>query len=240
MLDYKGTGHSVMEMSHRNGPFPEIAKSANDALRTMLEVPDNFECFFLQGGANNQFAAICFNLLGEDPEAKGNYLNTGYWTERATTEAKKYQNPHVVATNKSDYNTCPEPSEWNIDPNAKYFHYCDNETIQGLQFLDFPYEQVPENMTIVVDMSSSICTKRINWNRVGVVYGGASKNVGPAGACVVIVRRDLIKAPRANTPMLLSWKEFSDAPNQFMNTPPCYTIYMCGLNLQHMIAKGGI
>lgn len=125
-------------------------------------------------------------------------------------EAAKFSQPHEVANNKDiDYTTCKEPAEWNINPKGCYFHYCDNETIHGLEYLDFPFEAVPADMTIVCDMSSSIGTKRVNWNRVGVVYAGASKNLGPAGVTVLIARNDFIPNPRPATPLLLDWQVFA-------------------------------
>ena len=242
MLDWNGTGHSVMELSHRSQHFISIAENARLALRELLQVPENFKIFFFQGGATNQFAAICYNLLGDSEATQNaNYLTTGYWTEQAIAEAKKYCTPNEVASSVDiNWKTVPQPETWNIDPSGQFFHYCDNETIQGVEYNDFPYENVPENMTIVADMSSNIATKKLNWDRLGVVYAGASKNLGPAGATIVIIRKDLIPGHMKQTPILCDWDLFSNAQNTFLNTPPCWTIYMCGLNFQYMLQKGGL
>jgi len=134
-----------------------------------------------------------------------------------------------------------DPATWNIDPNAKFFHYCDNETIQGLEFGEnFPFNLVPEGQHLVCDMSSNFLTKPVDWSKYGVVYAGAQKNVGPAGALICIIRNDLIAGHRADTPMMCDWELFSKAPNTFQNTPPCWPIYVCGLNLAYMIEQGGI
>lgn len=189
-----------------------------------------------------QFSAICYNLLGEDPihhpNATGNYLTTGSWSAAAIKEAGKYCQPNEVASNKAaKYATIADPSEWNIKKDAKYFHYCSNETIQGFTMHDFPYEVIPEGQILVADMSSNFCTTRINWEKYGMIYAGAQKNIGPAGVCMGFVRKDLLgKNMRKDTPMLLDWKTFANAPQTFRNTPCCWSIYMCGLNLAHMRA----
>lgn len=134
-----------------------------------------------------------------------------------------------------------DPAEWPIDANAKFFHYCDNETIQGFELGDhFPFDRVPEGQHLVCDMSSNFLTKPIDWSKFGMVYAGAQKNVGPAGAVICIIRNDLIAGHRSDTPMMCDWELFSKAPNTFQNTPPCWPIYVCGLNLSYMIEQGGI
>lgn len=241
-VDYKGMGLSVMEMSHRSKAFTAIADKARDDIRRLLQIPDNFTIFLFQGGACLQFAAICYNLLEDGERQSANYVTTGTWSEGAIKEAKKYCNPVECTNNKATaYTTVADPSEWNIDPNAKFFHYCDNETIQGIEFGDdFPFDRVPEGQTIVCDMSSNIMTKPVDWSKYGVVYAGAQKNVGPAGATIVVVRNDLIAGHRSDTPLLCDWETFSKAPNTFQNTPSCWPIYVCGLNLAYMLEQGGI
>ena len=133
-----------------------------------------------------------------------------------------------------------DPETWNIDANAKFFHFCDNETIQGFEFNPFPFDKVPEGQTVVCDMSSNFCSRPIDWSKFGVVYAGAQKNVGPAGLTFVIVRNDLIAGHRADTPLLCDWETFSKAANTFHNTPSCWPIYMCGLNVAYMLEQGGI
>ena len=192
-MDWNGTGMSVMEMSHRGKHFVSIAEKAKDDLRKLLSIPENYTIFFFQGGASLQFSAIAYNLLGEGEGAKANYLTTGTWSQGAIAEAKKYGSATEVANNKeSKYTTVADPSEWKIDTDAKYFHYCDNETIQGFEFAEFAHDKVPAGQTLVCDMSSNFCSKPIDWSKYGVVYAGAQKNVGPAGICITIVRNDLI------------------------------------------------
>ena len=179
------------------------------------------------------------NLLGD--KTKANYLTTGAWSQSAIAEAKKFCEPNEVwPDSKNKFNTIPDSSTWNIDHDAAYFHYCENETIHGVEFpasSSFPFSQLA-GQTVVCDMSSNMCSRPVDWDKYGVVYAGAQKNIGPAGVCIVIVREDLIGSPRPSTPMLCDWKLFRDAPNQFHNTPSCFPIYVCGLNLKHMKAKG--
>ena len=181
-------------------------------------------------------------MLEDGPGQSANYLVTGTWSQGAIAEAKKYCTANVVADNKgTGYTTVADPSEWNIDPNAKFFHYCDNETIQGFEFSDqFPFDKVPAGQTLVCDMSSNFLTQPIDWSKYGVVYAGAQKNVGPAGVTFVIARNDLFATHRSDTPLLCDWLTFSKAANTFMNTPSCWPIYICGLNLAYMIEEGGI
>ena len=225
-----------MEMSHRGKHFVSIAEKAKEDLRKLLNIPDNFTIFFFQGGASLQFSAIPFNLYGSEEGANANYLTTGTWSQGAINEAKKYGNVTEVANNKeSKYTTLAETADWQISADAKYFHYCDNETIQGFEFLSFPYDKVPEGQTLVSDMSSNFCSKPIDWSKYGVVYAGAQKNVGPAGICITIVRNDLIGNQRKDTPLLCDWATFGKAPNTFHNTPACWPIYMAGLNIAYML-----
>ena len=240
-MDYNGTGMSVMEMSHRGKAFTTIAEKARSDLKQLLAVPDDYTIFMFQGGASLQFSAICFNLLSDGEQQSANYLTTGTWSQGAIAEAKKYCAPNEVANNKaSGYTTIAEPADWNVNQEAKFFHYCDNETIQGFEFAEFPFDKVPAGQTLVCDMSSNFCTKPIDWSKYGVVYAGAQKNVGPAGLTFVIARNDLIPGHRSDTPLLCDWETFSKAPNTFHNTPSCWPIYMCGLNLAYMLEQGGI
>ena len=195
MLDWHGTGLSVMEMSHRSPEFVSISESAKNDLRKFLEIPDNFKVFFFQGGATMQYAAIVKNLL--KPGQKACYLTTGLWSEQCITEAKKMLEPIEVATGaRSNFTKIDSPDQWNIDKDSSYFHYCQNETVHGFQFQDsgeaaFPHKLV-EGMTVVCDMSSDIGSRKIEWDNFGVIYAGAQKNLGAAGVTVVIIREDLI------------------------------------------------
>jgi phosphoserine aminotransferase len=179
-----------MEMSHRSKDFISIAEQAERDLRDLLSIPNNFKVFFFQGGASNQFTAIPFNLLRD--KTKANYFTTGAWSKSCIDEAKKFCTANEVwPDSKNKFTTIPDPSTWNIDNEGAYFHYCDNETIHGVEFNDFPYEKLGD-MLLVCDMSSNICSRPIDWTKYGVVYAGSQKNIGPAGACVVVVREDLI------------------------------------------------
>lgn len=240
MLDYNGTGMSVMEMSHRGDTFTTIAEKARDDLRKLLEVPDTHQIFFFQGGASLQFSAIFYNLATEGQVP--NYVTTGTWSEAALKEAKKFsKNANEVANNiPNKYEFIAEYDQWKINADAPYFHYCDNETIQGFEFHDFPFDKVPEGQVLVCDMSSNFCSRKIDFSKYGVVYAGAQKNVGPAGMCITIVRRDLIGKIKNVMPLMCDWDTFNKAANTFHNTPNCWSIYMCGLNIEHMLSLGGI
>lgn len=174
-------------------------------------------------------------------------MTTGAWSEAAIKEAKKIcvPGPHEVwPESASKFTTIPDPDKWHINKDAGYFHYCDNETIHGVEFpgsTSFPFDVIPEGMPLVCDMSSNFCSRPVNWEKYAVVYAGAQKNVGPAGVCISVIRDDMIGTHmRKDTPLLFDWKAFRDAPTKFHNTPACYPIYMCGLNLQHMKKKGGL
>lgn len=243
MLDWHGSGVSVLEMSHRSKEFIEIAEKAEKDFRELMSVPKGYTVYFMQGGATMQFSAIPYNLLGGEKKF-GNYLTTGAWSEAAIKEAKKVSAPVEVWPEgpATKFTTVPEADKWQINPEAGYFHYCDNETIHGVEFpAAFPFEKIPEGMTLVCDASSNFCSRPIQWEKYGVVYAGAQKNVGPAGVCIVVVRDDLIGTNmRKDTPLLFDWKAFRDAPTKFHNTPACYPIYVAGLNLAYMIKQGGL
>jgi phosphoserine aminotransferase len=243
MLDWHGSGVSVMEMSHRSKEFVEIVERAERDFRELMDLPKSgYTVFFFQGGASMQFSAIPYNLLGGEKKF-GSYLTTGAWSEAAIKEAKKWSAPaEVWTTSGGKYTTVPPVSEWQVNPEAAYFHYCDNETIHGVEFpQDFPFEAVPEGQALISDMSSNFCSRPVAWDRYGYVYAGAQKNVGPAGVCISVVRDDLIGTHmRKDTPLLCDWKAFRDAPSKFHNTPACYPIYVCGLNLAYMRGLGGL
>ncbi|HEX5512967.1 MAG TPA: 3-phosphoserine/phosphohydroxythreonine transaminase [Gammaproteobacteria bacterium] len=235
MLDWRGTGMSVMEMSHRGKEFVAIAAEAEQDLRDLLAVPANYKVLFLQGGATGQFAAIPMNLLrGKD---RADYVNTGSWSKRASEEAKKYCKVNVAASGAaSNFLAIPPQSEWQLDPGAAYLHYTPNETISGVEF-----GWVPEvgDVPLVADMSSNILSRPIDVSKFGLIYAGAQKNVGPAGLVIVIVREDLIGDALPITPSFLDYKIQADA-DSMSNTPPTYTWYLAGLVFKWLKRKGGL
>jgi phosphoserine aminotransferase len=201
-----------------------------------MGVPKNFKVFFFQGGASLQFSAIPYNLLRD--KKKTNYITTGAWSLQAIAEAAKLSEAvEAWPDSGKNFTTLPDTNTWKIDKDAAYFHYCDNETIHGVEFQEFPFELIGDTL-LVCDMSSNMCTRPIDWDKYAVIYAGAQKNIGPAGACVTIIREDLIGHQRDDTPMIMDWKTFRDAPNQFHNTPSCWPIYVCGLNIAHMKKNG--
>ncbi|WP_110602856.1 3-phosphoserine/phosphohydroxythreonine transaminase [Salinicola lusitanus] len=226
MLDYRGQGLSVMEMSHRSPTFEAIAAQAERDLRDLLAIPDNYRVLFMQGGATLQFACVPLNLLG--PGGTPNYLDTGIWSAKAIKEANHLASAHIAgSTQGNGYVHVPRPDEIALSADAAYLHYCHNETIGGLA-----YDYVPEvGVPLVCDMSSSILSAPLDVSRYGVIYAGAQKNIGPAGITVVIVRDDLLERALPQTPSLLGWKVYADN-DSMINTPPTYAWYLAGLVFQ--------
>ena len=235
LLDWHGSGMSVMEMSHRGKEFMGIAATAESDLRGLLAIPANYKVLFLQGGAHLQFAMIPLNLLRGKSSA--DYVNTGEWSKKAIAEAKKFSTVNVVA-NGADKNFIYVPAfdTWQCDPNAAYVHYTSNETIGGVEF-----NWVPETgeIPLVADMSSNIISRQIDVSKYGLIYAGAQKNIGPAGLCIVIVREDLIGSVSPSTPTMLDYKIHADNDSMY-NTPPTYGIYMAGLVFQWLKRNGGL
>lgn len=235
MLDWRGTGMSVMEMSHRGKEFISIATEATQDLRDLLAVPENYKILFMQGGATGQFAAIPMNLLRGKKSA--DYINTGAWSKKAIAEAKKYCQVNVAASGEaSKFLALPPQSDWQLDPNAAYVHYTPNETISGVEF-----SWVPEvgDVPLVADMSSTILSRPIDVSKFGLIYAGAQKNIGPAGLAIVIVREDLLGEALPITPSFLDYKVQADA-DSMSNTPPTYTWYLAGLVFKWLKSKGGL
>lgn len=226
MLDYRGQGLSVMEMSHRSPTFEAIAAQAERDLRDLLAIPDNYRVLFMQGGATLQFACVPLNLLGQG--GTPNYLDTGIWSTKAIKEANHLAGAHVAgSTQGNGYVHVPRPDEIALSTDAAYLHYCHNETIGGLA-----YDYVPEvDVPLVCDMSSSILSAPLDVSRYGVIYAGAQKNIGPAGITVVIVRDDLLERALPQAPSLLGWKVYADN-DSMINTPPTYAWYLAGLVFQ--------
>ena len=234
MLDWQGTGMSVMEMSHRGKAFVGIAAQAEEDLRQLLAVPVNYKVLFLQGGATTQFAAVPLNLSSAGQTM--DYVNTGAWSKKALSEGKRYATVNVAADAGEPYCSIPNVATWTRSPDAAYLHYTPNETIGGVEF-----HSVPDAGTapLVADMSSTILSRPLDVARFGVIYAGAQKNIGPAGLTVVIVRDDLIGRARAETPSVLDYAAMAKE-GSMLNTPPTYTWYLSGLVFQWLRRQGGL
>ena len=209
MFNYKGTGQSVMELSHRQDEFREISNSTKDEIRKFLNVPDNFRVLLQQGGATMQYTAIVKNLAGLKPARKANLLVTGMWSNQNLAEMKKHCEVNIVANNITD-NDCTkmvDPAEWNVDPEASFFCLCTNETVNGFEFNfdTFPWHLIPEDMPVIGDMSSNVGTNHIPWDKFGMIYMGAQKNLGTAGCTVMVIREDLFGNADKDIPILCDW-----------------------------------
>jgi phosphoserine aminotransferase len=235
MLDWHGSGMSVMEMSHRGKEFTAIAQGAHADLRELLNIPANYRVLFLQGGAATQFAAVPMNLLrGRN---KADYIHTGEWAKKAIGEAKKYCTVNLAASSEDrGFTYAPKRSAWRLDPAAAYVHYTGNETIGGVEFHSIPDTgQVP----LVCDLSSSLLSRPLDVSKFGLIYAGAQKNIGPAGLTIVIVSEDLIGHAAPTTPSTLNYKVQTENDSMY-NTPPTYAIYVAGLVFKWLKAKGGL
>ena len=235
-LDWEGTGISVMEMSHRSKEFASIMSNTEEGFRKLMEVPDNYKILFLPSGASMQFSGIPMNLLTKNKKA--NYLAFGTFGKSAINHARRYDTDITEVVEQVDqYLKIPDFSTWKVDPEAKYFHYWDNETLYGIEFNGFPFDKL-EGQEIVCDMSSNICSRRVDWSKYGLVYTGLQKNIGPSGVTIIVIREDLIEEPMSITPDMMSYKKYADAPGQWFSTPWCWSIYVAGLNLELMNEKG--
>ncbi|MCZ4293631.1 3-phosphoserine/phosphohydroxythreonine transaminase [Vibrio sinaloensis] len=234
-VDWNDLGTSVMEISHRSKEFIKVAEEAEQDLRDLLNIPDNYKVLFCQGGARAQFAAVPLNLLGE--ANKATYIDAGYWAESAIDEAQKYcQVDTFVAKTDIDGKTAVLPaSEWQIAPDAAYVHFCPNETIDGIEISDLPTTDKP----IVADMSSNILSRQIDVSKYGVIYAGAQKNIGPAGICIAIVRDDLLELASNVVPSFMNYKVLAEKDSMF-NTPPTYAWYLSGLVFKWLKEQGGV
>ena len=227
MLDYQGSGQSVMEMSHRSKVYGGIIESAESLLREVMGIPDNYKVLFLQGGASSQFAMVPMNLMTKS--GKADYVLTGQWATKAYKEAARYGDVNVVASSKDKtFTYIPKLDPATFTPDADYFHICMNNTIYGTR-----YTKLPEtgNVPLVADVSSCILSEPIDVSKFGVLYAGAQKNMAPAGLTVVIIREDLIGNAMDITPTMFNYKTHADNGSMF-NTPPCYTIYIMKLVLE--------
>ena len=235
ILDWHGSGMSVMEMSHRGKEFIEIAAQAEADLRSLLKVPPNYRILFLQGGATGQFAAVPMNLLRG--KSKADYVHTGQWSKKAISEAKKYCQVNIAATSEdANFTYVPSRDGWQLSKDAAYVHYTSNETIGGVEFHWIPDTgEVP----LACDMSSDILSRPIDISKFGVIYAGAQKNIGPAGLTLVIVREDLIGMALPSTPVIIDYKVQVEN-NSMYNTPPTYAMYIAGLVFQWLKDQGGL
>ncbi len=235
MLDYKGSGMSVMEMSHRSKPYEEIIKGAEATLREIMGIPDTYYVLFLQGGASMQFAMVPLNLFKNSKKA--DFVHTGTWSKKAISEAKKYGAANIVASSEDKrFAEIPviDPAKFSKD--ADYFHITTNNTIEGTTIRELPNTG---NVPLVADMSSNILGEQYDVSKFGVIYAGAQKNIGPAGVTVVIIRKDLVGSALPITPTMLDYKIHAENASLY-NTPPCYAIYISKLVFEWIKAEGGV
>jgi phosphoserine aminotransferase len=232
ILDWHGSGMSVMEMSHRGKEFVGIAADAEKDLRELLAIPASYKVLFLQGGATLQFAQVPMNLL--HGKGKADYVSTGEWSKKAIKEAKSFCDVHLAASSE-DKNFTYAPKNWHVRKDAAYVHYCSNETIGGVEFHQTPEAEIP----LVADMSSHFLSRAIEVAKFGLIYAGAQKNVGPAGLTIVIVREDLLGNVIKGTPSVMDYKLQAEA-DSMLNTPPTYSMYIAGLVFKWLKALGGV
>jgi len=235
MLEWRGSGMAVMEMSHRGKEFMSIAAQAEADLRELLAVPANYKVLFLQGGASSQFSMVPLNLLRG--KAGADYVNTGMWSKKAIDEAKRFCTVNVAASSEATkFTSVPAQAEWKLKSDAAYVHYTPNETIGGVEFGWVPDTR---GVPLVADMSSTLLSRPIDVSKFAVVYAGAQKNIGPAGLTVVLVRDDLIGQAQNGTPAMFDYKIHADNGSMY-NTPPTYAWYLAGLVFQWLKGKGGL
>ncbi len=235
LVNWRGCGMSVMEMSHRGKEYMGIQAQAESDLRELMNIPAHYKVLFLQGGASSQFAMVPMNLLRGKTGA--DYLNTGEWSKKAIKEAKKFCTVNVVASSEDrNFSYAPAQETWRLDPDAAYVHYTPNETIGGVEIFWTPDTG---DVPLVADMSSTILSRPMDVSRYGVIYAGAQKNIGPAGVTVVIVREDLLGQTLPGTPTMFDYKTHADNDSMY-NTPPTYGIYIAGLVFKWLKEKGGL
>ena len=235
MMDYQGSGMSVMEMSHRSPEFQKIIDDAEQDLRDLMNIPDNYKVLFLQGGASQQFAMIPMNLM---KNKVADYIVTGQWAKKAAKEAEKYGEVHVIASSEDKtFSYIPDCSDLDISEDADYVYICENNTIYGTKFKELPNTK---GKTLVADVSSCFLSEPVDVSKYGVIYGGVQKNVGPAGVVIAIIREDLITDDvLEGTPTMLKYKTHADAKSLY-NTPPAYGIYICGKVFKWLKKQGGL
>ncbi|XP_039766849.1 phosphoserine aminotransferase isoform X2 [Ornithorhynchus anatinus] len=235
LLDYKGLGISVLEMSHRSSDFSKIVTTAESLIRELLNVPVNYKVIFVQGGGSGQFSAVPMNLIQLKEGRCADYVVTGAWSAKAAEEAKKFATVNVVHPKLESYTKIPDPGSWNLNPDASYVYYCANETVHGVEF-DF----VPDvkGAVLVCDMSSNFLSQPVDISKFGVIFAGAQKNIGSAGVTVVIIREDLLGFALKECPSVLDYK-VQVGNSSLYNTPPCFSIYVMSLVLEWIKNNGG-
>lgn len=235
-LNWQGTGCSVMELSHRSGIYIEMAKKAENDLRDLMQIPDNYQVLFCHGGGRGQFSAVPLNLLPEGKSA--DYIVSGSWSDSAAVEAKNFGDVNVINI-RDDHDALTDvksTNKWPLNPNAAYVHYCPNETVDGIEINEIPETgEVP----LVADMSSTILSHQIDVSKFGLIYAGAQKNIGPSGLTIVIVRDDLLGNAQTATPCIMDYKKAADSDSMY-NTPPTYAWYLAGLVFEWLKEQGGI
>ena len=238
MLDWHGSGMSVMEMSHRGKEFMAIAEKTESDLRELVGIPKNYKILFLQGGATSQFSMVPMNLLRGKKTA--DYINTGQWSTKAIEEAGRYCTVNVAASSEdANFTYAPTQDKWRLNPEAAYIHYTSNETIGGVEFNWIPDIDPNGDVALVADMSSNILSRPLDVTRFGLIYAGAQKNLGPAGLTLVIVREDLLGMPIPGTPTLYDYQIHAKNDSMF-NTPPTYAMYITGLVFAWLKHRGGL
>jgi phosphoserine aminotransferase len=238
MTNWNGSGMGVMEMSHRGKEFISIYEQAEADVRELLAVPTNFKILFMQGGGLAENAIVPLNLSrGETIDV----VVTGSWSEKSYKEASKYCTAHLTATGiESNFTTLPPPAQWQLSAGAQYVHICTNETIHGVEFHNLPdLKALGSDAPLVIDFSSHVLSRSVDWSKVGVAFGGAQKNIGPAGVTLVIVREDLLGHALKACPSAFNYKTVADNGSMY-NTPPTYSIYMAGLTFQWLKRQGGV
>ncbi|WP_370771423.1 3-phosphoserine/phosphohydroxythreonine transaminase [[Ruminococcus] torques] len=235
MLDYNGTGMSVMEMSHRSKAFEEIINSAEQDLRDLMNIPDNYKVLFMQGGASQQFAMIPMNFM---KNRVADYIITGQWAKKAVKEAEKYGKVNRIASSEDQtFSYIPDCSDLPVSEDADYVYICENNTIYGTKFKELPNTK---GKTLIADVSSCFLSEPVDVEKYGMIYGGVQKNIGPAGVVIAIIREDLITEDvLEGTPTMLTYKTHADAKSLY-NTPPAYGIYICGKVFKWLKAQGGL
>jgi phosphoserine aminotransferase len=233
MLDWRGSGVSVMEMSHRSREFISICDDAERDLRDLLAVPAHFKILFMQGGGLGQNAIVPMNLIGRAASQTADFVLTGSWSVKSHAEARRYGQAHVAASSVAERPArLPDAADWQLSANPSYVHLCSNETIDGIEFHDLPdLQSLGCDAPLVIDCSSHVASRPIDWSRIGIAYAGAQKNIGPAGLTLVFVREDLLDHALPICPSVFNYRTVADQGSMF-NTPPTYAIYIAGLVFQ--------